>query len=340
MATQTFTNSPLVVYTKYAATSYGNRTKNIDTISPHVMAGPMSVESCGAMFAKPARKASSNYGIGPDGRIALYLDERVASCCTSSQSNDQRAVTIEIASSSVDPYEVTNAAYQSTINLMEDICRRNNIKKLVWSTSKANRVNHANGCNITVHRDYAAKACPGNWLYARLGNIAQEVNRRLGVAGSSVIDTTATNPKVGDVVTFHGTMHYSNSGAAIGVPCRSGKATITRIVSGAKHPYHLIAVSGGGSNVYGWVDAGTFQTATGAVATTSTSNHTLPYVVRVTTSNLNIRKDPNTNSAVVGSIKDKGLYTIIAESSGAGATKWGKLKSGAGWISLDYAVKQ
>jgi hypothetical protein len=64
-----------------------------------------------------------------------------------------------------------------------------------------------------------------------------------------------------------------------------------------------------------------------------------PYTVRVTGSPLNIRKGAGTNYAATGSIKDKGVYTIVAEADGPGAKKWGKLKSGAGWISLDYTKK-
>lgn len=63
------------------------------------------------------------------------------------------------------------------------------------------------------------------------------------------------------------------------------------------------------------------------------------YRVRVTASALNIRAGAGTNYKKVGCIKDKGIYTIVAESNGKGASKWGKLKSGAGWISLDYCKK-
>lgn len=64
-----------------------------------------------------------------------------------------------------------------------------------------------------------------------------------------------------------------------------------------------------------------------------------PYLVKITASVLNIRKQPTTSSAVTGAIRDRGVYTIVEEASGAGATRWGKLKSGAGWISLDYTKK-
>ena len=108
------------------------------------------------------------------------MDEGNRSWCTSSNANDQRAVTIEVASDAKHPYAVNSKAYDALLDLVTDICKRNGIKRLVWSTSKSDRMNHLNGCNMTVHRDYANKACPGDWLYNRHGEIAAEVNRRLG----------------------------------------------------------------------------------------------------------------------------------------------------------------
>ena len=229
-------------------------------------------------------------------------------------------------------------AYAALLDLVTDICKRNGIKKLVWSTSKNDRVNHLNGCNMTVHRDYANKSCPGDYLYNRHGQIAAEVNRRLGAtdtgssSGGQTSGSTDNGLKVGDVVAFSGNKHYTSAAGSSGSTCKPGKAKITAIAKGKAHPYHLIAVSGGGSTVYGWVDANTVSTGSDAAAATS-------YRVKITTDVLNIRKGPGTNYGTNGSIKGGGVYTIVAESSGTGATKWGKLKSGAGWISLDYASK-
>lgn len=330
-------NSSLISYTKLSPNHSGKRTKKIDTITIHCMAGQLSVESCGAMFAQSSRQASSNYGIGPDGRIALYVDESNRSWCTSSNANDQRAVTIEVASDATHPYAVNSKAYETLLDLVTDICKRNGIKKLVWSTSKSNRVNHLNGCNMTVHRDYAAKACPGDYLYNRHGEIAAEVNRRLGTSDGSQPSTgdntgaAAADIKVGDVVEFTGSRHYVSATATTASSCKPGKAKVTALAKGKAHPYHLIAVSGGGSTVYGWTDAADIKTSETAAGT--------PYLVKVTADALNIRKGPGTNYGTNGSIKDKGTYTIVAESDGPGASKWGKLKSGAGWISLDYTKK-
>lgn len=173
-------NSSLVDYTKISPNKTVNRNHKIDTITIHCVVGQASAETLGDIFSKSARQASSNYGIGYDGKIGMYVEEKDRSWCTSSPSNDHRAVTIEVASDSTEPYAVNDKAYASLLNLVTDICKRNNIKKLVWSTNKTNRVNHKNGCNMTVHRDYANKSCPGTYLYNKHAEIAKEVNKRLG----------------------------------------------------------------------------------------------------------------------------------------------------------------
>lgn len=172
-------NSPLVSYTKRSPNHSGKRTHVIDTISVHCMAGNLSVESCGALFAKSSREASSNYGIGSDGRIALYVDEANRSWCTSSKANDQRAITIEVANTvASDPWPISDAAYNALIDLLVDICQRNGIKKLLWEGNK-NLIGQVDRQNMSVHRWFAAKACPGDWLYEHHGQIAEEVNARL-----------------------------------------------------------------------------------------------------------------------------------------------------------------
>lgn len=69
--------------------------------------------------------------------------------------------------------------YNTLIKLVADVCRRNGIDRLVWSPNKADRMEHKNGCNMTVHRDYENKACPGKYLYDRQGQIADAVNKIL-----------------------------------------------------------------------------------------------------------------------------------------------------------------
>ncbi len=192
-------NSSLVSYTKISPNRTSPRTHAIDTITIHCVVGQVTVESLGNIFAPTSKQASSNYGIGKDGKIGMYVEEKDRSWCSSNAANDHRAVTIEVASDTTEPYAVTSAAYNALLDLVTDICKRNGIKKLVWSTNKSDRVNHKNGCNMTVHRDYANKSCPGTYLYERHGEIAAEVNRRLGATGTTGT-TTATGETVYTVV--------------------------------------------------------------------------------------------------------------------------------------------
>lgn len=173
-------NSPLVSNTKISPNKSSPRNHKIDTVTIHCVVGQCSVETLGNVFAPTSRQASSNYGIGYDGRIGMYVEEKDRSWCSSNAANDNRAITIEVASDTKEPYAVNAKAYAALIDLLVDICKRNGIKELVWSTNKADRVNHKNGCNMTVHRDYANKSCPGTYLYERHAQIASEVNKRLG----------------------------------------------------------------------------------------------------------------------------------------------------------------
>lgn len=173
-------NSKLISYTKISPNRTSPRNHKIDTVTIHCVVGQCSVETLGNIFAPTSRQASCNYGIGADGRIGMYCEEKDRSWCSSNAANDNRAITIEVASDTKHPYAVNVKAYAALIDLLVDICKRNGIPRLVWSTSKADRVNHKNGCNMTVHRDYANKSCPGEYLYSRHAQIASEVNKRLG----------------------------------------------------------------------------------------------------------------------------------------------------------------
>lgn len=171
-------DSPLAAYTCLSPNRTSPRNHKIDTVTIHCMAGELSVEACGALFARTSVGASANYGIGPDGRVALYVSETDRSWCSSNAENDHRAVTIEVASKASHPYAVTGAAYESLIALCADICRRNGIRRLLWQGDK-NLAGQVDRQNMTAHRWFAAKACPGDYLYSRFGDIAAQVNKRL-----------------------------------------------------------------------------------------------------------------------------------------------------------------
>lgn len=194
-------NSSLVTYKKITSHKTSPRTHAIDTITIHCIVGQWTAKKGCDYFASTDRECSANYVVGKDGSIGLSVDEADRSWCSSNKVNDHRAITIEVASDTTHPYAVTDAAYNALIKLVADICQRNGIKKLVWSTNKNDRVNHLNGCNMTVHRDFANKSCPGEYLYSRHGEIAAKVNAILNAAGekeqestpvTSDTDTTAT----------------------------------------------------------------------------------------------------------------------------------------------------
>ena len=172
-------NSSLVNYTKLSPNHSGTRNHKIDTVSIHCMAGDLSVEACGRLFASPSTQASSNYGIGSDGRIALYVYEKNRSWGTSSAANDNRAVTIEVANTvGYEPYPISEAAYNSLIKLLADICKRNGIPELRWKADP-DLIGNTAQQNMTVHRWFANKSCPGTWLYQHHGQIAADVNKLL-----------------------------------------------------------------------------------------------------------------------------------------------------------------
>lgn len=178
--------SSLVSYVQMSPNKTSPRNHIIDTITIHCMAFQGSVESCGNVFASPSRQASSNYGIGPDGRIGCYVDENDRSWCSGGTKisrsaggiNDHRAVTIEVACDPDPPYVVTNAAMGALIALLVDICYRNNIWELKWR-GDPKLIGQPELQNMTVHRWFAYKACPGDYLYERHGNIAAAVNEQL-----------------------------------------------------------------------------------------------------------------------------------------------------------------
>lgn len=189
-------NSPLVSHTKLSPNNSGQRTHAIDRITPHCVVGQCSVETIGNIFARPAYMASSNYGIGYDGRVGMYVEEKNRSWCSSRYANDQRAVTIECASDSTEPYAFREVVYQRLIELCADICKRNGKKKLLWLGEKEKTLNYnpkADEMVLTVHRWFANKSCPGNWMYARMGDLAAKVTAALD--GEQPVTPTPTPEK-------------------------------------------------------------------------------------------------------------------------------------------------
>lgn len=515
-----YTNSPLVTYTNITKNKTSPRNHKIDTITIHCIVGQWTAKQGCDYFATTDRECSANYVVGKDGSIGLCVDEKDRSWCSSNSANDNRAVTIEVASDTTSPYAVTDAAYNALIKLVADICKRNNIEKLVWSTAKADRVNHRNGCNMTVHRDFANKSCPGDYLYNRHGKIAEAVNeilnagntetavdkpaasgtlyrvqagayknkanattqlnkvkakgfdaciveadgyykiqvgaygvkanaeaqlKKVKAAGFTAVITTVTNKvtsttqqttdnakTIWDFLTSKGLNAFAVAGIMGNLKAESAlnpknlqqtyekklgytDASYTEAVDNSTYNNFVKDCAGYGLAQWTywsrkqalleyaqsvkksigdlsmqleflWKELQGYKTVMSVLKTAtsvkqasdiilteyekpanqgdsvkatrakygqayydkyasknSTSAEKVEafksYKVKVTVTALNIRKGPGTNYDTNGVIRDKGVYTIVAESTGKGATKWGKLLSGAGWISLDYVNK-
>ena len=268
-----FTNSSLATVRMISPNRTPNRNHVIDTITIHCFVGQVTAKRGCEVFQPSSRKASCNYVVGYDGSIGLCVEEKDRSWCSggtdkkgnpirvngiSGSSNDYQAVTIEVASDATHPYAITKKAMAALIELCADICRRNGIKQLLWKGDKT-LVGKVAQQNLTVHRWFANKACPGDYIYECLGDITTKVNAKLGVSSAP------TAPAVPD--------------------------------------------------------------------------SKVPYKVRITATDLRIRKGPGTNTAIVQKAIKPGVYTIVSEATGEGATMWGKLKSGVGWVSLDYCKK-
>ena len=432
-----YTNSSLVAYTKLSPNHSGQRTHAIDRISPHCVVGQCTAEGLGDWFAASSTQASSNYGIDKNGRVGLYVEEKNRSWCTSSSANDQRAITIECASGTSEPYEMNKKVYARLIELCTDICRRNGKTKLLWIDNKDKALNYTPAPDemlITVHRWFSNKSCPGNWLYARLSDVAVKVTAALAPADVSKSGLQASAFKdmaEADVIKRVGplfTADQKKSGVLASVSLAQfilesgygkselaqnanncfgmkkslsgntwrdsvweGKSVYTKKTqewdgskyititadfrkydcvekSIADHSAYMLGAKNGSSLRYdGLKNCTDYRKAVqiikdGGYATSPTYVQNIcsiiekrnltqynvkknaedsfkPYLVKVSINDLNIRKGPGTNYARTGRFTGKGVFTIVAESDGKGATRWGKLKSGAGWISLDYAKR-
>lgn len=309
-----YTNSSLVSFTQLSPNHSGQRTHAIDRITPHCVVGQCSVETLGRIFLPTSRQASCNYGIGVDGRVGMYVEEKNRSWCSSSNANDQRAVTIECASDTTAPYAFKDVVYQKLITLCIDICKRNGKKKLLWLGDKDKTLNYSPAADemvLTVHRWFANKSCPGDWMYARMGDLASKVTAAL----SGMVTTQKQLYRVRKT--------WSDS--------KSQKGAY-KILANAK----ACADKNPGYSVFDTDGNAVYTSETGSVGVPGDAT----FKVRVSVPDLNIRSGPGTNYAATGRFTGAGVFTITAVQSGQGSsTGWGKLMSGAGWIALDYAKR-
>lgn len=218
-------NSSLVKYKKLSPNHSGQRTHSIDRITIHCTVGQNTMAGLASVFARPSRGASSNYGVCTNG-IALFVEEKNRSWCSSSEENDQRAVTIETASDTTYPYAVRDNVYKNLLELVYDICKRNGKDTLLWLGDKEKALNYnpkPNEMVLTVHRWFAATSCPGDYLYNKQGEIARITTERLQADkggceemgcpywknGKCMKDVKDDSIKAGDLVEIIGSAYYT-----------------------------------------------------------------------------------------------------------------------------------
>lgn len=202
------------------------------------MAGNLSVEKCGELFAAKSRRASSNYAVGTDGRIAMYVEEKNRSWCSSSATNDYQAITIEVANCGGAPdWKVSDKALAATIELCVDICKRNGIKELKFTGDSKG--------NLTLHKYFAATACPGKYLESKIPYIVKEVNKKLNPTTN-----TANNNKA--------TVNYTVKITAKTLNVRAGAGTSYKINTTVKknEVYTIVEEKKVGSNTWGKLKSG------------------------------------------------------------------------------------
>lgn len=347
-----YTNSALVDCKVMSPNHSGKRTHRIDRITPHCVVGQLKAANIGGCFDESSRQASCNYGIGSDGKVCLIVDEANRSWCSSSSANDQRAITIECASDKTEPYAMTDTVYNKLVDLCVDICRRNGKDTLLWFANKDKSLNYEpkdNEMVITVHRWFANKSCPGDWLYNRLGDLATKVTGRL--KGN---DTKEEKPAEVKVEDLSGTLEVIYTGAD-GIEVHNtpdfkasscnktygpvGPAT----KKGTKFTVVALVTLADGSRMYK-LKSGLYITASEKYVkftkTETKPQSNVPFKVRVEITDLNIRTGAGTNYAKTGHTTGVGTFTIVEVKEGKGSDAgWGRLKSGAGWISLDYATR-
>ena len=198
-------NSSLVDYTKISPNKTSPRTNTIKKITIHHMGGCLSVETCGSIFANSTAQASSNYGIGTDGRVGLYVDESNRSWASSSPTNDHQAITIEVANSSTGgDWPVGDTAYEKLIDLCVDICQRNGISQLTWTGDTSG--------TLTCHYMFTATACPGPYLKGKMADIADEVNARLGASPDAPVAAETSTDSGESTSTTYSTIKKGSTG--------------------------------------------------------------------------------------------------------------------------------
>lgn len=312
-------NSSLVTYTRLSTHCNSPRNHVIDTITVHCFVGQVTAQSgCNCKNFTGATGGSCNYVVGYDGSVGLCVNEDDRSWCSDSPSNDHRAVTIECASDTKTPYTVTSDCYNKLLDLITDICQRNNITKLLWFADKDRTLSYqrqkGEAC-MTVHRWFAKKACPGDYLYNLMGQIADEVSRRLS---GSQPEPTPTY--------FNYTVKKGDTLSGIAAKYGVTQEAIMAINPSIKDPNKIyigqvikIPVAQKAE-----VSKPTFQS----------------YDAQVTAkAGLNVRAKAGTGKdCKITTCLPYGKKVTVVDETKVGLVKWGNISTG-GWICLKYTKK-
>ena len=364
-------NSSLVTYTNISPNKSSPRNHVIDTITIHCVVGQLTAKQIVNIdkFRNPEGQSSCNYAVGTDGSIGLCVEEKDRAWTSSSRDNDHRAITIEVASDMKHPYAVNDTAMKALIELVTDICKRNNIKELKWKADKS-LIGQVDKQNMTAHRWFANTACPGDYLYERFGDIAAAVNKKLNpvvekpviadelyrvrkswadsasqVGAYSILSNAKEAcDKAGagyEVYDSKGNVVYPEPPKADPVLKKGAKgADVKTLQTLLSNLGYTLEIDGSfGKDTENKVRA--FQrdrklAVDGSVGpkTWAALRAFTPYKVAVTASLLNVRADAGTSYKVVTTIKKNTTHTIVYEKNG-----WGWLKNHSGWISLKYTKK-
>ena len=298
-----FTNSSLTKIVAISPNRTSPRNQPITKITPHHMAGVLTAQAFCNIVANPSREMSANYGIGNDGTIALTCPEGDRSWCSSSPWNDHRAVTIEVSNSSCGgEWPIGDAAYRALIDLCVDICKRNNIPKLVFTGDTSG--------SLTFHYMYTATACPGPWLKAHAQDLCNKVNARLGSSSSTPLGLYTISLTTGTPIYDIETMKKTGEINA------STKYTITeeKTINGSK---------------YGKLKSGAGWVVVEAAKPQEPKTPQSQSYTKSFKSTESLYKEPG--GSAIGTLGTSGVFTIVEEKK-VGYKVFGKLKSGAGWV--------
>lgn len=301
----------------------------IDTITIHCVVGQCTAA---AVLNLPhfvnynaSAGASCNYAVGTDGSVGLCVEESDRSWCTSNRENDHRAITIEVASDTRHPYAVNATAYNTLIKLLVDICKRNpTIGKLKWKGDKS-LIGHPEQQNMTVHRWFANKECPGEYLYSRHAQIAAEVNAQLaGEVVSEVKEEPVPAPvepafKEGDTVSVSADATWYNGSEVSSWVLQ--RKWIVKKVNGDRV---VIDKSADGKNAIN-------SPISAKYLSKATVDNSTPFIIRA--SNVSIYREPS-ESTLRNFTTGKGMFTIVEIQNG-----FGRLKSGSGWVKLSQVAR-